>query len=81
MKKVALFGAAGAAVFVGQYFLIKQNHELFEESKLVGRDDTRPFYKSYGLRYGFKTDMAIETLLDTGDLFFAKFECSRWLTV
>jgi len=31
------------------------------------------------LNYGFRTDEAIETLLDTGDIFFSTIDCGKML--
>ena len=31
------------------------------------------------MNYGFRTDEAIETLLDTGDIFFATIDCGKML--
>jgi len=43
------------------------------------RDTSRSGYKSFGLNYGFRTDRAIEELLDSGDLLLVQCDCWQLL--
>jgi hypothetical protein len=76
---LALISTAVTMVAFYRY-LYKQmikNKEEFHKCYEENRDTTRPGNKSFGLNYGYKTDMAIEEMLDTGDVVFMQRVCYK----
>ena len=60
---------------------LSKNKEEFYQCYEENRDTTRPGNKSFGLNYGFKTDMAIEEMLDTGDIILMQSICSKSFSI
>jgi hypothetical protein len=50
---------AAVVVFAIAQLQIRKNKEDFKASYEIQRDTTRPGNKSFGLNYGFKTDLAV----------------------
>jgi hypothetical protein len=62
-------------------YLAKHNRDKHSLTILEMRDTSRDSYKSYGLNFGFKTDQAIEEMLDSGDLLLVYHDCSQDFSV
>ncbi len=64
------------------YFVCKRRREdLINEDLIAARkDSTRPSNVYYGINWGYRADETIEKALDTGDILFFGYDCSKCLT-
>lgn len=73
------FGLVGSACLMHFYFKIKKNQIESEKMRNddLFRDATRPQYQNFGLNWGSRADQMIMDELDSGDVFFVKYDCSK----
>lgn len=78
--KVGVTALAGGYAYLYADCKKRREESMDEELTQAKKDTTRPSNVYYGINWGYRADETIEKTLDTGDLLFFNYECSKLFT-